>query len=132
MSADVDAAVVVAVDQHRVLVRPAGVAVVEAVRQHVAVEAHERGAVLGLDDGQHVGVDVGDHARGVARGLLVERLALELQPADPVAAAVGDDLHLARPAAAQQLAAAAAQDDPAALVAARQPERGRPGAGSPA
>lgn len=51
----------------------------------------ERDALLGLDYAKDVGVDVAYDARRVLHRQLIERLCLEVDPADPVAA-VGDDL----------------------------------------
>jgi hypothetical protein len=59
--ADIDAAVVIAVDEHDV-----------AIQAHeVAIEVHQRGAVLALNDTDDVGVDIVDHPPGEASGQIV-------------------------------------------------------------
>jgi hypothetical protein len=85
--ADVDAAVVVALDQHRVLVRLAA----DLTQQH-AREVTQRMTGLGLDDREDVGIQLLDHARRVLRGDLIDGLRLQLDPAQPVAAAARNDL----------------------------------------
>jgi hypothetical protein len=122
--ADVDATLVVPVHEHHVTVRPRLDAVLlESERQHVAVEAVEGGAVVRLDHREHVRAHVGDHARGVARGHLVHRLLLQLEPTDPRTAPARDHLDGAIPGSPQQVSAATPQEGPLAVVAAQQPER---------
>src|SRR5918995_4156602 len=89
---DVDPALVVAVDQHDVVVGTTADGL-----QHLLVEAALRNAVLGLDDDHDVGVDVAQDAVGVLGRDLVHRLPLQLQPTDPLVAAVRDDLDPAGP-----------------------------------
>ena len=69
----------------------------------------QRRAVLGLDDAEHVGGDVAHHHRGVLHRQLVGGLRGQLDPADPVGPAVGDDLDVTVAGAAQQPAADDAQ-----------------------
>ena len=62
-----------------------------------------------------------DDLGGVTRREGVDRFALELDPADPVVAAVGDDLDLAAHVPREQVAAVLTQDnEPAAIVGGRQ------------
>jgi hypothetical protein len=56
----------------------------------------------------------------VSGGRLVDRLLLELQPADPVTPAIGDDGQRAVAVTADQLPATAPHKHPLALIAARQ------------
>jgi hypothetical protein len=99
--ADVDAALVVAVDEHDVPV---------AVAEHRLVEAQQRGSVLGLDDGEHAGSEVLDDPRGHADRHFVDRLDDELEPADPVASAGGHDLDPGLLPLDHEVAAVLAQD----------------------
>ena len=102
--ADVDAAVVVAVDEHHLLVRRAA-----DVGEQAVGEPLQRRAVLGLDDAEDVGADVAHDHRRVPQRQLVGRLRGQLDPADPVGAAVGDDLDGAAAGPAQEPAADDAQ-----------------------
>jgi hypothetical protein len=86
--ADVDAAIVVAIDQHHVRIRCAF-----DRPQQDRLELAQRGTVVSLDDREHVGVDVLDHLCGVLGCLLVRWFHFQLDPADPVGASVGDDLN---------------------------------------
>ncbi len=98
--ADVDAALVVAVDEHHVAI---------AVGQHRLVEAHERRPILRLDDGEHTGLEVLDDAGGHPDRHLVDRLDDELEPADPVGPPGGDDLDARRLPFDHEIAAVLAQ-----------------------
>jgi hypothetical protein len=117
--ADVDAAIVVALDQHRVRVGlPADAA------QHHATEVAQRPARLGLHDAKDVGVNLEHHARGVTRCLLVDGFAFQLHPTNPIRAAAGNDLHGAVLAAAHELPAVLAQQRKLpTVVVLTQPER---------
>jgi len=100
---DVDAPLVVAVDEHDV-----GVAAVE----HLVVEPHQRRAVLGLGDREHVGADVVDDPGGHADGQLVDRLGRQLHPADPVGAAHSHYRHVARLGLLEEVAPVLPQQGP--------------------
>ena len=88
---DIDAAVVVAVDHHHVRVER----LLRRIDERCVGEVLERDAVLRLDHAEDVGADVADHLRRVLHRELVDALAGEVDPADPVDAAVGDDLDAA-------------------------------------
>jgi hypothetical protein len=114
---DVDAAGVVAVDDHHVPHRPAADSL-----QDLLVELLQHRAALGLDDGQHVGVQIADDTRRVAHGDLVHGLVAEFQRAGPVGPAVGDDLDATGLWTPQQLAAIATQGDELGVVLLFQPQ----------
>ena len=67
--ADVDPPIVIAVDQHDVLVRLSA----NRFRQHLIVESAQRDAVVGLDDDQGIRVNRIDDRRCVLRRDLVAR-----------------------------------------------------------
>jgi hypothetical protein len=115
---DVDPALVVAVDDHDLAIRrPAD------LLEHDRGEVAQRDAVLGFDHAEDLGVDVAHDHRRVAGGQLVDGLGLELDPADPVEAAGGDDVDAAVVVAGQEAAAVLAQDRVlTAVVSAEQPE----------
>lgn len=96
--AHVDAAHVVALDQHRLRVRRA-----TDRRQHRVVQHHQTRPVVGLDDGRHIGTQLLEHPSCVRRRRLVDGDGLELDPADPVGAPVGDQHDRALPWPAYQL-----------------------------
>jgi hypothetical protein len=85
--ADVDAARVVAVDQHAMPV-PAG--------EQLGVEPVEGGAILRFDDGDDVGRDIVDDPGGHVDGGLVDGFRGQLEPADPRPASRRDDLDSGR------------------------------------
>lgn len=83
----IDAALVVTVDEHHLLER------VGADRlEEDAGEVPQGDTVLRFDDAKDVRIDVLDHHSGMPRSQLVDRLLLEVHPADPVASPVGNDL----------------------------------------
>jgi hypothetical protein len=116
--ADVDPALVVAVDQHHVVVRGAAHGL-----EDLLVEPAQGDAVLGLDDDDDVGIDLLQHPCRVLGGDLVDRFLLEFEPADPVIPSVGHDHDAAALGPLEERAAVLAQKDELALVALREPER---------
>jgi hypothetical protein len=85
---DVDAAWVIAVNEHDVPV---------LLADELLVEAQQRRSILCLDDRDDLGIDTFvDDLRGHPRAGLVDRLLREFDPADPAVAAVRDDLHVFR------------------------------------
>src|SRR5205807_610097 len=84
--ADVDAPVVVAVDEHDSAVLGA------ERRQELVVEAGQGYTVLGFDDCEDIGVDLLYDLRRHPGGDLVHGLGLELHPSDEIATAIGNDL----------------------------------------
>src|SRR5262249_43750551 len=79
--ADVDAASVVAVDQHDVAV---------LAGQQIGIEAVQRGSVFGFHDRLDVGGDVVDDLGGHAGADLIDRLGGQRSPPSPAAPAGGD------------------------------------------
>ena len=116
---DIDAPFVVAVDQHDVLIPLVGCGF-----EHVLVEADQRGPVVGFDNPDDVGVDVCDDPGGVADGFLVNGFPFQLEPSDPVAPAVGDDLHAGGGAFEEPAPVLAETDQAVAGVAVLQAEFG--------
>ncbi len=82
---DVDAAAVVAVDEHDLLVGPSG-----HLLEHGGGEQVQHGPSLRLDDTKDVGPDVADHHGRVFHCELVDVLGLQLDPSDPVGATLRD------------------------------------------
>ena len=115
--ADVDAAGVVAIDEHDLFVR-LGVDLL----QHGGGEQIEGGSALRFDDAEDVGADVTDDHGGVFGGERVHVLGGELEPSDPARSAGGDDVDGAGPGAAEERAADLAQLHVGAGVGAEQPE----------
>lgn len=103
--ADVDAAVVVAVDQHEVLI---GRRVDR--RQHARRKAQQSGAAFRLDHAENVGVKFGDDTSGVAGRGFIDFDARQFDPTDPVVAPVGNDLDRLRFRPLDQMAAVLPQD----------------------
>ncbi len=85
-------------------------------------ELDQRRTVVSLDDGEDVGADVAhDHRRVLGRDL-VDRRHLQLDPADPRRAAVGDNLDLALRSLDQMTAVLAQLGVGAAVVLAAEAE----------
>lgn len=84
---DIDAAIIVAVDQHDVIERRAA----DGADQG-AIEPGKGRPAFRFDDTQNVSPKLIDHACRVAHRLLVDRLDAQFQRADPVGTAVRDDL----------------------------------------
>jgi hypothetical protein len=114
---DIDAAPVIAVDQH-------DVAKGRAARrhQHIATELAQRDAVLGLDHHLDFGGQIAQHLGSVADGDGVHLFLAQLDPADPVAAPVCHHLDRAILAPGDQRAPVAAQQDIGPLVGFLQPQ----------
>ncbi len=83
--ADIDAAVIVAVDQHHMLVH---------IRQQFTVKADEGRAVLGFDNGDYISIHFLENPGGHADTEIIGRLDGKLNPANPVVAASGFDLDI--------------------------------------
>jgi hypothetical protein len=82
---DVDAAFVVAVDQHHVPV---------VVVEQLGVEPQQRGPLFGLDHGDDVSFHVADDPGGHPGADLVGGFGGQFQPADPVVPTGRGDLHV--------------------------------------
>ncbi len=107
----VDPALVIAVDQHHVLI---GIAIDR--RHDILAEAQQGRTVFGLDDTEDVGIHISDDLGGQAGCRFVDRFIFEIDPTDPVVAAVGDDIDGSVLAAGQQVAVILPQNDPLAAV----------------
>ena len=118
--ADVDAAGVVAIDEHDLFVR-LGVDLL----QHGGGEQIEGGSALRFDDAEDVGADVTDDHGGVFGGEQRSTCWVVSSSLDPARSAGGDDVDGAGPGAAEERAADLAQLHVGAGVGAQQPERSR-------
>jgi hypothetical protein len=93
-------------------------------RDDLLVESGQRRPVFGLDDAEHVGLEVDHDPCRVAHRMLVDRLVAQLQGADPVSAAIRGDHDAARLRPPEQTAPVAPEDDERAGVGFRQAEVG--------
>jgi hypothetical protein len=84
---DVDATVVVSVDQHHVGVRDA----LDRLQQDRG-ELVQRDPIIGLNNGEEISADLTHHHRDVPRRELINRLRLHLHPANPISATVRNDV----------------------------------------
>ena len=112
--ADVDAAIVIAVDDHRVAVWSAANCWQQDVR-----EAFQREAVLDLHRREHVRREILDHLCGVPGRERVHRADLQLHPPEPVVTPARGDLDLASDMPHQQTPTVLAQDHERAAVVRR-------------
>ena len=107
----VDAAIIIAVDQHHMVVRRASDRL-----DHVIRETNQRGTALRLDDAENIGADVPDHLCGIPRRDLVDLLILDVDPADPIIPAIRDDFDSAAFRPAQEMPPILPQDHEGAAV----------------
>lgn len=104
--ADIDPALVIAVDHHHVPKRCAA-----DRRQDLAVEGGKHRAALDFDDTEHVGLKIDHRPRGIAHGVFIDRLVTQFQRSYPVSPAIGNDHHTARRRPLEQTATVSAKDD---------------------
>jgi hypothetical protein len=102
---DIDAPVVIAVDQHDVIV---GCALDGG--HHVLAEPDQRRTALRFHDPKHVSVDLLDDPGGIAGGLFIDLLQREVDPSDPVVAPVCHDFDRFAARRRDQMPAVLAQD----------------------
>ena len=118
----IDAAVVIAVDEHHMLV---GNAAGFFPTQHLLVEAAKRRAVLGLDHRQDICVDGLDDTRRILCGGFVHSFLLQLDPAHPVSPAARHDFRRLAARTLQQMTAILAQNEFIVLVRFGETEGGQ-------
>ena len=96
-------------------------------REHVVVEAPKGRAVFGFHHREGVGSDICHHPGRVAGRDFVDRLGLELKPADPLASSVRDDLRCPALGPFKEAPSVLAQDHVVtAAVALVEPQRREP------
>ncbi len=118
--ADVNATIVVAVDNHHVRVGLGADG-----RQELLVEPLKSDTIVDLDRAEDIRGDIADDLARVLCRDLVHPLSLEFQPADPVPAASRHDLHRAVPKPLEELPSVLAQtDELAGVVVLEHPQIG--------